>query len=132
MAWASCMLEGCICNTTTFHIKLNQRCSPQENSFDDEDEEEEELTGSLDLLAVALPVSARSFVPPQLETHHGADQVHHHGHKQEDDGGGLARLCSAEGAGQAVVEDRIGAEPPAGRVSDVDDSWRTQSQRVML
>lgn len=81
------------------------------------------LTASVYLLAVLLPVSARGFVPPQLETHHGADQIHHHGDKEEDDGGGLARLRSAEGAVHAAVEDRVGAEPPAGGVSDVDDSW---------
>lgn len=81
------------------------------------------LTASVYLLAVLLPVSARGFVPPQLETHHGADQIHHHGDKEEDDGSGLARLRSAEGAVHAAVEDRVGAEPPAGGVSDVDDSW---------
>lgn len=73
------------------------------------------------LLAVLLPVSARSFVPPQLEAHHGADQIHHHGDEEEDDGSSLACLCSAEGAIHAVVEDWIGAEATASRVSDVDD-----------
>lgn len=61
-------------------------------------------------------------MPPQLETHHGTDQIHYHGDKEEDDGGRLARLRSAKGAVHAVVEDRIGAEPTASRVSDVDDS----------
>lgn len=82
------------------------------------------------LLAVLLPVSARSFVPPQLETHHGTDQIHHHGDKEEDDSSSLARLRSAEGAVQAVVEDGIGAEPTASRVSDVDDPWTTTSKNV--
>lgn len=82
------------------------------------------------LLAVLLPVSARSFVPPQLETHHGPDQIHHHGDKEEDDGGRLARLCSAEGAVHAAVEDRVGAEPTASCVSDIDDSWATSSKCV--
>lgn len=82
------------------------------------------------LLAVLLPVSARSLAPPQLETHHGADQIHHHGDKEENDGGRLARLRSAEGAVHAVVEDGIGAEPAPSRVPDVDDSWATSSKRV--
>lgn len=80
-------------------------------------------TASVHLLAVLLPVSARRFVPPHLEAHHGADQIHHHGDEEEDDGGGLARLRAAEGAVHAAVEDRVGAEPPAGRVPDVDDAW---------
>lgn len=76
------------------------------------------------LQAVPLPVPAGGFVPPQLQTHDGADQVHHHGGEQEDDGGRLARLDPAERRVDAGVEDGVGAEAPPGRVPDVDDACR--------
>lgn len=59
---------------------------------------------------------------PQLETDHGSDQINDHGDEQKDDGGRLARLRSAERPVDAVVEDRVGAESSAGRVSDVNDA----------
>lgn len=74
------------------------------------------------LVALALPVPARGFVPPQLEAHDGSDQVHHHGDEEEDDGGGLTRLRPAEGAVDAVVENRVGAEAPAGGVPHINDT----------
>lgn len=77
------------------------------------------------LVADPLPESACGLVPPQLQTHHGSDQVNHHGDEQEDDGGRLARLRPAERSVYAVVEDGIGAEPATRRVPDVDDTWWT-------
>lgn len=78
------------------------------------------------LVAVTLPVPARGFVPPQLETHDGPDQVHDHGDKQKDDGGSLTGLCSAEGSVDAIVENRVVAEAPAGGISNINDSWCTE------
>lgn len=71
-------------------------------------------------------------MPPQLETHHGTDQINHHGDKEEDDGSSLASLRSAEGAVHAIVEDWVGAEPTTGRVSDIDNSWEQSSKLVIL
>lgn len=77
-------------------------------------------------MAVALPVPARGFVPPQLETHDGSDQVHEQGDKEKDDGGSLTRLCPAEGSVDAVVENRVGAEATAGGISNINDTWWTK------
>lgn len=84
------------------------------------------------LSGVVLPVSASSFMSPQLETDHGSDQINDHGDEQKDDGGRLARLRSAERPVDAVVEDRVGAESSAGRVSDVNDAWWTKRKRVLI
>lgn len=78
------------------------------------------------LMAVTLPVPARGFMPPQLETHDGSDQVHNHGDEQEDDGGCLACLCSAEGSVDAIVEHRVGAEAPAGGIANINDACRVK------
>lgn len=78
------------------------------------------------LMAVTLPVPACGFMPPQLETHDGSDQVHDHGDKEKDDGGRLTCLCSAEGSIDAVVKNRVGAEATAGGVSDINDTWCTK------
>lgn len=83
-------------------------------------------------LAVLLPVSASSFVSPQLQTNHGTDQINDHGDKQEDDGCGLARLRSAERPVDAVVEDRVGAESSAGRVPDINDACKHKKKYVMI
>lgn len=74
------------------------------------------------LVAVKLPVPASGFVPPQLETHDGSDQVHNHGDEQKDDGGCLASLCSAEASIDAIVENRVGAEAPAGGIANINDA----------
>lgn len=73
-------------------------------------------------MAVKLPVPAIGFMPPQLETHNGPDQVHNHGDEQKDDGGSLAGLCSAEGSVDAIVENRVGAEAPAGGIANINDA----------
>ena len=67
---------------------------------------------------------------PQLQTDQGADQVEQHGEEQEDDGGRLARLRAAEGPVDGVVEHRVGAEPPAGGVPDVDDRCGTKGTTI--
>lgn len=84
------------------------------------------------LVAVTLPVPARGFMPPQLETHDGSDQVHHHGDKQKDDGGSLTCLGSAEGSVNAIVENRVGAEAPAGGISNINDTWCTKGIKYFL
>lgn len=61
-------------------------------------------------------------MPPQLQTHDGSDQVHDHGDEQKDDGGGLAGLCSAEGSVDTIVENRVGAEAPAGGIANINDA----------
>lgn len=73
-------------------------------------------------MAVALPVPACGFMPPQLETHDGSDQVHDHGDKQKNDGGCLTGLCSAEGSVDAIVENRVEAEATAGGISNINDT----------
>lgn len=66
---------------------------------------------------------------PQLETHHGSNQIHNHGDKQKYYGSSLACLCSAEGPADAIVEDRVGAEPSASCVSDINNAWGTKNKR---
>lgn len=60
---------------------------------------------------------------PQLETHKSSNQIYDRSDKQKDNGSSLACLRSAERPIDAIVEDRVGAEPSAGGVSHVDDAW---------
>lgn len=83
------------------------------------------------LAAVLLPISAYSFMSPQLETHDGSNQINDHGDKQEDDGGRLTSLCSAERPVDAVVKNRIWAESSTGCVAHIYDACQRKSMYAM-
>lgn len=78
------------------------------------------------LLAVSLPVPACRFMPPQLETHNGSNQIHNHSDKQKDNGCSLTRLHSAEHSIDAVVEDGVETKTSTIGVTNVNDTWLTE------
>lgn len=69
---------------------------------------------------------------PQLETHHGSNQIHNHGDEQKYNGSSLACLCSAEGPADAIVEDWVGAEPSAGCVPHINNAWGTKKNKQVM